>query len=96
MENVGDIIKKHNAKMLAPNEAIKKSCNCRKKNICPLEGDCQQKCVVYRAEVQAKNDRKYYYGMCKGYFKICLANHNKSFTNQNYENETALSKYVWS
>jgi len=31
MENVGDIIKKHNAKMLAENEPLKNDCNCRKK-----------------------------------------------------------------
>ena len=96
MENVGDIIKKHNAKMLVEKDSIEKPCNCRKKENCPLEGSCQQKCVVYKAEVKSKNDKKYYYGMCEGPFKIRLANHKKSFKNQNYENETALSKYVWS
>ena len=44
MENVGDIIKKHNAKMLAENDALQKSCNCRKKDIDPLKGDRQQRC----------------------------------------------------
>ena len=95
MENVGDIIKKHNAKLLAEQKSLQKSCNCRKKDSCPLKGDCQQKCVVYKAEVETKSDKKYYYGMSEGYFKLRFANHQKSFKNRTYENETALSKYVW-
>ena len=33
--------------------------------------------------------------MCEGKFKIRYNNHQKSFRDQKYENETALSKYVW-
>ena len=33
--------------------------------------------------------------MCEGTFKLRFNNHQKSFRDQKYENDTALAKYVW-
>ena len=95
MPNIANIIQAHNSKMLKGEEVKPKSCNCRKKSNCPLDGRCQEKCIVYKAEVDNNKESKVYYGMCEDTFKLRFNNHQKSFRNQKYENETALSKYVW-
>ena len=95
MPNIEHIIQAHNAKILNSGGAEPKPCSCRNKKNCPLDGSCQEECLVYKAEVQSKKETKIYYGMCEGKFKIRYNNHQKSFRDQKYENETALSKYVW-
>ena len=76
------------------NETQKK-CNCKNISICPMSGNCQNKCIVYRAEVKTSDTKKYYYGVCETTFKKRYANHLKSFKTAKYKNETALSKYIW-
>ena len=55
MSNVKSIISRHNKaqirKPLNPPEEIKDNCNCRIKNSCPLEGNCNVRNIVYQAEV---------------------------------------------
>ena len=70
-------------------------CNCRNNSNCPLNGDCEEKCLVYKATVRTENDSHIYYGQCEGEFKARYNNHTKSFRNRKYENETELSKHVW-
>ena len=94
--NMVNNIKKHNSKILQGD--IKKDhpkCNCRNKTNCPLNGDCQEKCLVYKACVTTENDSHAYYGQCEGDFKTRYNNHTKSFRHRKYENETELSKHVW-
>ena len=73
MENVEQIIKKHNAKILKSTEKVepetRKNCNCQKASSCPMSGNCQNKCIVYRAEVKTSNAKKIYYGVCETTFK---------------------------
>ena len=95
MPNIEHIIQAHNAKILNSGGAEPKPCSCRNKKNCPLDGSCQEECLVYKAEVQSKKETKICYGMCEGKFKIRYNNHQKSFRGQKYENETALSKFVW-
>ena len=38
---------------------------------------------------------KVYKGICATTFKECLGNHKKSFNNERYEADSALSKEVW-
>ena len=40
-------------------------------------------------------DEKYYEGSCETTFKKRFANHKKSFNNEQWKNETELSKEVW-
>ena len=95
MPNVENIIQAHNAKILNTGNGKSKPCNCRVKKDCPLDGKCQEECLIYKAEVKTKKESKFYYGMCEGTFKLRYNNHQKSFKNQDYENETELAKYVW-
>ena len=63
---------------------------------CPLNGACQFKCVVYKAEVTVPNDERLYYGISEGYIKPRISKHNTSFNHRQYEHETTLSTYIWS
>ena len=49
MKNMSSIIKQHNVKILSAESNEKRSCNCRNKECCPLEGYCLRECMVYEA-----------------------------------------------
>ena len=76
----------------------KKTCNCRMKDSCPLEGNCAQNNVLYEAQVFENNGDSeavgVYYGVTED-FKKRFRNHKKSFNNPNYKNETELSIFIW-
>ena len=77
------------------NAMPKKECNCRGKNICPLNGKCLIKSIVYRAEITSDQDTVAYIGLASNTFKERYLNHISSFRNQRYKESTALSKYIW-
>ena len=104
MDNCKSIISKHNTRMLStPKSTTQTSsstnsatCNCNNSNECPLQKKCLLDCIVYKAEVVTNNSEpKEYIGMTGNTFKKRLYNHNKSFKNDIYRNNTELSKYVW-
>ena len=98
MQNMKQIINQHNAKILEPKEdknQEERTCNCRDKKSCPLDGNCLKQCVVYQATVTTEDEKKIYIGQTEEEFKTRYNNHKKSFTNTRYKNETTLSKYVW-
>ena len=64
----------------------------------PLNGQCRLKNIIYQAKVTHENTTipdEFYVGMTSTTFKERLGNHNKSFNHEEYEKETALSKYIW-
>ena len=65
------------------------------KTNCPLAGNCLKTCIIYRAHVIKLNETHVYYGASDGEFKYRYNNHRNSFRNQDYENKTELSKYIW-
>ena len=75
-----------------------KPCNCRKKNECPLDGNCLQAAVIYQAKVTRtdNNTHETYVGLTENDFKTRYRNHTASFRNIASRNSTELSKYVWS
>ena len=97
------VISNHNAKVLSKQierpttEQREKTYNCRESNDCPLEGNCLARSIVYEARVTTEDDGKVmsYIGMTANDFKECYQNHQKSFRDVNYSNETELSKYIW-
>ena len=98
MENMEKIIKNHNSKILNEDtgrETETRTCNCRKKDSCPLEGKCLSKEIIYKAEVKTQSSANVYYGVCATTFKKRFANHKKSLNTQKYKEETALSKFIW-
>ena len=96
MSNMSSFIKEHNSNILSsPTNTEERSCNCRNKENCPLDGSCLKTCIVYRADVIKHNGTHIYYGASDGEFKFRYNNHTKSFRNRGYEHETELSKHIW-
>ena len=71
-------------------------CNCRNKEACPLDRNCQQEDVVYHATITNpnKNETKKYIGSTTN-FKNRFSNHKSSFKNEKNKNATTLSNYMW-
>ena len=100
MPSMGRIIKQHNARICGAErgrDSQPRRCNCRKPELCPLNGDCLASKVVYKATVETDGTRvpKEYIGSTETAFKHRYANHLMSFRHERYENQTELSKYVW-
>ena len=97
MPNMKKHISKHNAKILRDpkDDEDPRSCNCRTGCECPLNGQCLQKNVVYRADVECNNVTKTYYGLTEQTFKARWNNHQFSLRNEDHTHKTALSSYVW-
>ena len=96
MSNMSNFIKQRNSNILSsPTKTEERSCNCRNKDNCPLDGSCLKTCIVYRADVIKHNGTHIYYGASDGEFQFRYSNHTKSFRNRGYEHETELSKHIW-
>jgi len=95
-ENIGTFIKKHNAKISSQTREDTPSCNCRIKNECPLNGDCQKSSVIYKCIISVPNfPTKVYIGLTEKKFKVRWNSHKLSLANEKYKNSTSLSSYVW-
>ena len=73
------------------------TCNCRRKNNCPLEGKYQSKEIVDQATVinEDNNTQETYVGLTEGTFKTRYLNHKSSLRNEKSKNATELSKHIW-
>ena len=96
MPNVESIIKQHNSKLLNPVHLNQlEPCNCRNPQQCPLDGKCLTKCIVYKSTVKTQNSEHVYFGIAEKEFKPRYRNHLSSFKLPQYENDTELSKFIW-
>ena len=96
MNNMANIVKAHNNKIIK-NDSINRmeTCNCRKKEECPLPGKCTVDNVVYEAKVATINTEKTYIGLTSNSFKTRYATHKASFLHTEKRHQTELSKYIW-
>ena len=95
-ENIATIIKNHNAKISSPPNQKTPVCNCRKKNECPLNGDCRKSSMIYKCDVTSPGIlKKVYIGLTEKEFKTRWNSHKLSLNNTKYKNSTSLSSYVW-
>ena len=95
-ENIGTFIQRHNAKISSQPKDTTSTCNCRRKNDCPLNGECQTSSVIYKCIVTAPDvPTKAYIGLTEKEFKTRWNNHKQSINNKKYKNSTSLSSHVW-
>ena len=96
-KNFDRIIKTHNNKILQQHAQTteKRTCNCIKKEECPLNGECLSTEVIYEAKVKTKDTEKIYVGMTGDTFKTRYTNHKQSLTHEKYRNQTKLSAHFW-
>ena len=96
MSNMETIIKAHNNKILNNDTGrTPETCNCRRKEDCPLPERCTAKNVVYEAKVHTQSEEKIYIGLTATSFKTRYTSHKASFTHRAKSNQTELSKYIW-
>ena len=94
--NMSQIIKGHNNKILAEKKEEVARCSCRNKSQCPLNGSCEIKSVMYNCDVKTESiPKKSYIGITEGPWKERHNTHQHSFRNEKRKNDTALSKYIW-
>ena len=95
-DNMETIIKKHNAQILNKQTRVtEKMCNCRKAENCPLQGNCLQNEIVYKANIHSQGKLKCYFGLSEGQFKTRYNNHKTSFKYIGNRENTELAKYIW-
>ena len=98
MGNMKSIITAHNRKLLSEknepqSEKQKKNCNCQKRRICPLDGECLTENVIYKATVTSEVEEKEYVGSTGNNFKTRYNQHKASFKNKKTKT-TELAKYI--
>ena len=79
--------------ILHQNNETKDECNCRNKNYCPLDGKCLWPNIVYQGKINSSlpnYNAKVYFRLAEQSFKDKI--HIKSFTHEDYANDTELSK----
>ena len=106
------IISSHNSKIIRKSGApsVERTCNCRKKENCPLEGKCLVDNLIYQATItptptqnpnppgtptSTQTQNLTYIGLTSTTFKERLGNHKKSFNHRKYIKETTLSQKRW-
>ena len=77
MTNIYTTIKNHNKKLINNNKITKdESCNFRKKQTCPLEGEeCRAGNLIYQATIKTVNSSKIYIGLSANQLKKLIATH---------------------
>ena len=97
--NLGLKIAAHNAKILKKEDLgaeNPRSCNCRKKELCPVDGKCLSESVIYQAVVTREDGVvDSYVGLTENTFKDRWTKHKSSFKTRNPKNASGLSRYVW-
>ena len=107
MNNTKQIIDSHNKHILTASMPTddtatttinnKKTCNCRQKNACPLNGNCLQSSVIFQATITCKDNNmtETYIGLTENNFKTRYRNHTASFRHTKHRNSTELRKHIW-
>ena len=68
-QNMSQIIKGHNKKIVQKETQETLECNCRVKTDCPLNGDCRKESVIYKCTATTNNSKNVYLGLNEGEFK---------------------------
>ena len=69
---MASIISSNNKKKITENlisDNISKECSCTRGNVCPVEGKCLQKEVIYQAKVSTASESQFYIGLTEKTFK---------------------------
>ena len=98
MENVRQIIKKHINYVKRKKPKLIQSCNDRKKDNCPMNGNCLINSVIYKYTISptaTTTKQRAYLGLAEGDYNQRHYNHTQSFRNVSHEKHTTLSSCVW-
>ena len=97
MTNFGNNINAHNKSIISEKpRSPEKTCNCRSKPACPLNGKCLTSNIIYQATVESDGRSETYIGLTANEFKTRYCNHTTSFRHESKRHSTELSKHIWS
>ena len=97
MTNLGSNINAHNKSVINEKpRSPEKTCNCRSKPACPLNGKCLTSNIIYQATVESNGRSETYIGLTANEFKTRYRNHTTSFRHESKRHFTELSKHIWS
>ena len=95
IENMSSIFSCHNKKLLNSRTGNINPCNCRKKDECPLNGQCLAQDIVYKCITSTSMHPDITcLGTAEGDFNKRYNNHTNSFRHKRYSKDTTLSKYI--
>ena len=95
IKNMDSIISGHNHNILNPKQRSF-GCNCRKKDSCPLNGECLTPKVIYRADVTNEaNNGQMFFGLAETTFKERYNNHKRDVKHIKYQYNIELTTYIW-
>ena len=72
-------------------------CNCHNTSLCPLDGECQQKCVIYQVTIETDGHvlpTEKYVALTETSFKQRYYNHLTTFKHESKTSTTELSKHI--
>ena len=95
MPNMATIISSHNKNLLSNKQEPKTTippCNYRNSVNCPLNGECRERVVIYKASITSDGSSKHYIGCTETEFKTHYYNHTHSIRYREKRNATELSK----
>ena len=97
MKNVATIIRGHNVSILKKEEPPAKKCNCPSGVVCPLNGECLEKNVIYEGRVKevATAVERPYVGLTGNEWKKRRGVHNQCFNHRKHAKRCELSKHIW-
>ena len=94
MENIKNIISKHNSSIIKGAQSAPPPCECE--DVCPVDGECQQTGIVYQATIHLPNNKvEKYIGLTERKFEDRFKEHTRSFEVRKAKNSTTLSKKIW-
>ena len=94
-------VAQHNLQVLQDEQqatAHQPGCNCRGgPTVCPVEGSCLTRSVVYRATVteSGSGNVETYTGATGGRFKDRFNQHNNDFKKEKNRSKTTLASHIW-
>ena len=97
MPNFSKIISRHNKQILSKDTSTDSLCKCESVAVCPVDGRCHLKDVIYQATVKqlSNNTEDCYVGLTSSTFKIRYGQHNSNFRNPKTQDATTLSTHIW-
>ena len=95
MPNMQSIIQADNRKKLDKKTETSERCNCRRKDNCPVNGQCQKTNVIYQAVVKCDGTSESYVGLTSNSFKTRYNKHKNTFNDIRQKFSTELSKHIW-